>query len=149
MVCGTNQKLLARLEKRYAGNDHVRVYGFRDDISLLMDSADLYFTKPGGLSVTEAAVKNLPMVMINAVAGCEEYNKNFFVKSGLGVTSDSIWSLSRLCMDILSDDESLAQMADAGRRRKWRNAAHVICSTMLEEPEEETDPEAVCVGKKA
>ena len=149
VVCGTNQKLLTRLEKRYAGNDHVRVYGFRDDISLLMDSADLYFTKPGGLSVTEAAVKNLPMVMINAVAGCEEYNKNFFVKSGLGVTSDSIWSLSRLFMDILSDDESLAQMADAGRRRKWRNAAHVICSTMLEEPEEETDPEAVCVGKKA
>lgn len=142
VVCGTNEKLRQKLEKRYSNNDHVRIYGYRQDISLLMDSADLYMTKPGGLSVTEAAVNHLPMVMINAVAGCEEYNKNFYVKSGLGVTSDSIWSLSRLCMDILSDEDSLAQMRASGQRKKWRNAAHVICRTMLDEPEENTDADA-------
>lgn len=148
VVCGTNEKLRMKLEKRYAGNDRVRIYGYRDDISLLMDSADLYMTKPGGLSVTEAAVKNLPMVMINAVAGCEEYNKNFFVKSGLGVTSDSIWSLSRLCMDILSDDNILQQMKDAGQRKEWKNAARLICATMLDEQQEETDPEDDCASNR-
>ena len=41
-------------------------------MALLMDSADLYLTKPGGISVTEAASMRLPMVFIDAVAGCEE-----------------------------------------------------------------------------
>lgn len=131
VVCGTNQKLKAYLDKHHSGDPHIRIYGYRNDISLLMDSADLYMTKPGGLSVTEAAVKNLPMVMINAVAGCEEYNKNFFVKNGLGVTADSIWSLSRLCMDILSDDNSLEQMRGAGRCIQRCNASQMICDCML------------------
>lgn len=148
VICGTNDKLREKLEKRYAVNDHVRIYGFRNDVSLLMDSADLYLTKPGGLSVTEAAVKNLPMVMINAVAGCEEYNKNFFVKSGLGVSADSIWSLARLCMDILSDDENLDQMMKAGKRKTWENAPQMICSKMLDEPDKETDPELDSISIK-
>lgn len=132
VVCGTNENLREKLKKRYGSNDHIRIYGYRNDVSLLMDSADLYLTKPGGLSVTEAATKNLPMVMINAVAGCEEYNKNFFVKYALGVSADSVWSLARLCMDILSDDETLEQMIAAGCRKKWENAPRLICSTMLE-----------------
>ena len=132
VVCGTNEKLYRQLTRRYGDNERIRIYGYRQDIPLLMDSADLYLTKPGGLSVTEAAVKNLPMVMINAVAGCEEYNKNFFVKNGLGVTGDSIWSLSRLCMDILGDDESLAQMRRAGMRKQWKNAPQFICEAILE-----------------
>ncbi len=132
VVCGTNQKLKAYLDRHHSSDPRIRIYGYRNDISLLMDSADLYMTKPGGLSVTEAAVKNLPMVMINAVAGCEEYNKNFFVKNGLGVTADSIWSLSRLCMDILSDENSLEQMRAAGKRLQRGNASQTICDCLLE-----------------
>lgn len=33
------------------------------DMSALMDSADLYLTKPGGLSTSEALAKALPMVL--------------------------------------------------------------------------------------
>ena len=43
----------------------------------MMDSADLFLTKPGGISTTEAMVKGLPMVLVNVVGGCETPNLEF------------------------------------------------------------------------
>ena len=51
--------------------------GARGGCSLLMDTADVYLTKPGGISTTEAAVKGLPLVLMNTVGGCESYNCSF------------------------------------------------------------------------
>jgi len=145
VVCGTNARLRRRLERSHGGDPRVRILGYTDEISLLMDSADLYLTKPGGLSISEAAVKSLPMVMINAVAGCEEYNKNFFLKLGLGVTAESAESLAKLCRDVLCDDDCLARMRRSGVRLHTGNAAELICASMLGEEtptEAQSEPEA-------
>ncbi len=120
VICGTNKKLLTELTREYAGSLKVRVLGFTDQVSLLMDSADLYLTKPGGISVTEAAVKGLPMVYVNAVAGCEDGNLRFFVERGGAVTDDDIGKLAETCVSLMLDDGALARMsknlADIGRR---------------------------------
>ena len=132
VVCGTNEKLYRKLSGRYKDHPQIQIFAYRRDVSVLMDSADLYLTKPGGLSVTEAAVKNLPMVMIDAVAGCEEYNKNFFVKRGMGVTADYVHSLAHLCMDILTDDAALLRLQEAGRSMQRPNAPHLIRDSILD-----------------
>ena len=61
IVCGTNKKLFRWMNKNFHGRRDIHVIEYTNDISLLMDSADLYLTKPGGLSTSEAAVKDLPM----------------------------------------------------------------------------------------
>ena len=70
VVCGTNQKLFRELEQKFDSYPNIHIHGFVQDMSSLMDSADLYLTKPGGLSTSEALAKALPMVLIDAVAGC-------------------------------------------------------------------------------
>ena len=102
------------------------------NISLLMDSADLYVTKPGGISVTEAADKNLPMVIINAVAGCETYNRDFFIHTGGAVTGESVEELAAVCISLLEDDQRRNKMADAFSRREKVNAAEKIYCDMKE-----------------
>ena len=72
-------------------------------MSLLMDGADLYLTKPGGISTSEAAGKRLPMVLIDAVAGVEKYNLKFFVESGGAVTASTPREVADLCIDLLHD----------------------------------------------
>ena len=57
VICGTNNRLRESLERRFAGKPQIRVYGYVNQVPLFMDSADLYLTKPGGISVTEAAAK--------------------------------------------------------------------------------------------
>ena len=111
IVCGTNEKLKEELIEKFGEMPNIHIYGFVRDISSMMDSADLYLTKPGGLSSTEAAAKKLPMVLINAVAGCEEYNLNYFVSLGGAVTADEPEELARLSIRLMETPEKRYAMS--------------------------------------
>lgn len=126
VVCGTNARLQEQLQKEFASNGRIHIYGYVDSIPLLMDSADLYLTKPGGISVTEAMVKGLPMAFINAVAGCESYNMRFFLDRGAAVEADTPDALVDHCTRILLDDDERAKMADSLKRIQPANAAQTI-----------------------
>ena len=54
VVCGNNRELYDRLKKRYGRQ--IIVVGHTDCMADYMRACDLYITKPGGLSSTEAAV---------------------------------------------------------------------------------------------
>lgn len=126
VICGTNRRLYRRLSRRYGANSRIHIRQYVQDISLLMDSADLYLTKPGGISVTEAAAKGLPMVFIDAVAGCEEYNMHYFIQRGAAVTARTPAALASLCLSLLSDPELLAQMSAAAKNASCGDGAKRI-----------------------
>ena len=130
IVCGTNTKLQGELTEEFGELPNVHIHGFVKDMACLMDSTDLYLTKPGGLSATEAAAKMLPMVFIDAVAGCEEYNLNYFVSLGGAVTADNPEDLAQLCIELLHSDDRLEQMKMALAALPHYNAANMICETM-------------------
>lgn len=126
VVCGTNQRLENRLENRVEEKENVRILGYVDNIPALMDSADLYLTKPGGISVSEAAAKALPMVLVNTVGGCEEYNLNYAVDKGIAKTADSPKALLTLTMGLISDDEELNKMRTAALALSKRNGGQIV-----------------------
>ena len=111
VVCGTNERLHRALKHRFQGDGRIRIFGYVDQIPLMMDSADLYLTKPGGISVTEAAAKALPMVFVDAVAGCESYNMRYFMERGGAVTAGTPAELADTCVRLLSDGQQLAAMS--------------------------------------
>lgn len=111
VVCGTNRRLYQQLRRRYREDDRVQVLGYADNVPLLMDSADLFLTKPGGLSVTEAEAKGLPMVLINAVAGCEDYNKRYLMQKGCAVEETTVDALASRCLELLRDSAALERMS--------------------------------------
>ncbi len=129
VVCGTNERLKKKLEK--AEKTNMRVLGYTDKIPQLMDSADLYLTKPGGLSVTEAAAKRLPMFFVDAVSGCEAYNKSFFLSHGMAAASDSFDRLAQDCVSLLLDKERLMAQSKAMEREFCHNPADCILNTFL------------------
>ena len=126
VICGTNQKLERKLTRRFADRKNVRVLGYVSNVSELMDCADLYLTKPGGISVSEATAKGLPMVLINAVAGCEQYNLKYCLERGMAKTADTPEQLSALCAELLSDTEALAGMRQQIERYAHNDAAKSI-----------------------
>ena len=133
VVRGTNERLRRRLERKYAAMPSVHVRGYVESIAPLMRSADLYLTKPGGISVTEAAAMELPMVFINAVAGCEAYNGNFFRHLGGGETGDSVEDLASKCFQLLTDGEKRSRMRQTLAQRGTKNSAELIYQTMSHE----------------
>lgn len=134
VVCGTNEKLKQQLQENFAQETNVHIYGFVQNVTALMDSADLYLTKPGGLSTTEAAAKGLPMVFVDAVAGCEEYNLRYFVSVGGAVTADTPEALVQLCLQLLRDEGRLKTMGAALENAlPCRNAAQRMRQILCEE----------------
>ena len=70
----------------------VTVIGYTSDMAEYMKAADLFVTKPGGLSSTEAAVCGIPVIHVAPIPGCETYNARFFSDYGMSRfchTSDS------------------------------------------------------------
>lgn len=97
---------------------------------MLMDSADVFVTKPGGLCSTEAAVKCVPMVFVNAVGGCENYNLEFFVQRRCAVAGESYEETARLCCELLRSGEMRSAMTTALEMLHLPNAAQTILETM-------------------
>ena len=112
IVCGTNKDLYAQLNGAFSGISNLHVHQTVDYMSLLIQSADLYLTKPGGLSTTEATAAGLPMVLIDAVAGCEEYNLLYFLRRGSALTAGSPEALGETALSLLADPRRLSAMAD-------------------------------------
>lgn len=130
IVCGTNDKLRRTLEKRCVYRPHIHILGYVKDMAGLMDSADVYLTKPGGLSVTEAAAKHLPMVFIDAVAGCEEYNRRYYVRQGSAMTGSGAEEAAAQCLQLLRNEDKRRQMAQALQECQTFDAAQVIFTAM-------------------
>lgn len=126
VICGSNESLYKKLMRRLGDDERIRVLGFTSQVSELMDSADLYLTKAGGLSTSEALNKHLPMFLINAVAGCEEYNAKYFVNRGMAAFAQNEEELPRLCADLLVDDEKLSGMRAQMERYAPGNSAEKI-----------------------
>lgn len=131
VACGTNEHLKKKLDK--AQKNNLRILGYTDTIAQLMDSADLYLTKPGGLSVTEAAAKRLPMMFVDAVSGCETYNKNFFLARHMAAAPKTPDTLAEECAALLQNPEALAAQAKAMEQTFTHSPAECILQTFLNE----------------
>jgi processive 1,2-diacylglycerol beta-glucosyltransferase len=83
-VTGTNQRLKHQLEESARNSSKkVVILSYTDRINELMDISDLLITKPGGMTVSEALVKGLPIFIISPIPGQEEGNASFLIKSGV------------------------------------------------------------------
>ena len=130
IICGTNKRLQRKLELLHGRKENVHIRGYVQDMSMMLDSADVYLTKPGGISVTEAAAKQLPMVFTKAVEGCETYNRLWFVERDAAAAEKKPSALARSCASILADGDRRQAMAEGLGRMNSGNAAMEIYRRM-------------------
>ena len=89
VVCGKNNNLKNKLTKYCSNNQFenkkLHILGFTKDISYLMDYCDVIISKPGGLTVTESIVKNIPLIIPFAIPGQENENIDFLTTKGYSI----------------------------------------------------------------
>nr|WP_242994865.1 MULTISPECIES: glycosyltransferase [unclassified Butyricicoccus] len=86
VVCGNNKKMLYHVEQfasHYQGSCKIYPYGFVHNVEVMMSASDCIVSKPGGLTVSEALAKNLPMLLFDPIPGHEERNVDFLVNNGM------------------------------------------------------------------
>lgn len=112
VVCGNNHKQQSDFERLRDNMPFARihVYGFVDNVHEMMDAADILVSKPGGLTVTEALLKGLPMVVINPIAGHEERNLEFLLNQGACVRAERSFPLDEAIAMLLNDSQRVEDM---------------------------------------
>ena len=80
VLCGSNKQMRYALELRRLYR--VEAMGFTTQVQLYMDSADVLVSKPGGISITEAGTRGVPLLLADMVGGCETRNEAFFTAHG-------------------------------------------------------------------
>lgn len=126
VMVGRNQELKRELDGRYAGDGRIRTVSFTREVSLYMNAADAMVSKPGGLSSTEAAVANIPLVHFREIPGCETKNALFFSSRGMSVRAGSEREAVRLLEELAHDGERAERMREAQRRTVNPTAAEDI-----------------------
>lgn len=116
---GNNEELKASLRQRFAQNRNVYILDFTTQVPLYMDSADLLYTKPGGLTSTESLVKGIPTIHTAPIPGCETKNARFFVSHGLSYSAKSI-------KEQISYGELLIQNAAAREAMRMSQKEHAL-----------------------
>lgn len=113
VVTGRNDVLKKKLERVVLEKnvkDTVQILGFTKNISELMSISDILVTKPGGLTTTEALLKQIPIVVPFFIHGAEEENVDFLLNHGLAVKTNRKYSLRVLVQSLMDHPERLQEM---------------------------------------
>ncbi|QRN85609.1 hypothetical protein JR334_11780 [Clostridia bacterium] len=113
VVCGNDEALHKRLLKKYGeglSEKEIVIHGFYTDIAGLMDQADLLISKPGGLSVSEAIAKKMPMLIPYLIPGQEEDNADFLDAEGAAIKVEDISHIPSIIMLMLEQPYILKTM---------------------------------------
>ncbi|MGG7176940.1 MGDG synthase family glycosyltransferase [Clostridium paraputrificum] len=113
VVCGNNEKLKNSLSKKCQStypNKKLHILGFSNDIASLMEFSDVIISKPGGLTVTEAIAKNLPLIIPFVIPGQEMENTEFLTSSGYAYYVKDIQNINPTVNKLIQNPEYLKTM---------------------------------------
>lgn len=128
VITGNNHKLRESLAANIQTFKHrVRVIGFSSRIPELMACADLLITKPGALTVSEALVSKLPMILFESIPGQEKDNAAYLAKKGAALWLQNNNELSATVQRLISSPPQLqAMQAVAETLQRPYAAAHIV-----------------------
>jgi len=143
-IVGTNYKLMHQLTKYSQGSPKkVKILGYTDRVSDYMDVSDIIITKPGGMTVSEALIKELPILIISPIPGQEERNARFLTNMGAAVRIMDDDEADNILYQIIDNPARIKQMKEMARFLAKPAAAQNIAGLLEKisvEASEETMP---------
>ena len=98
-----------------------------NQMALYMKACDLFLSKPGGLSSTEAAVVKTPYIHMNPIPGCESKNITYFSKTGMSLAVRHPSLELTMALKKLDKPENVQKMRKAQMTNIPQDARSKIC----------------------
>ncbi len=136
ILTGNNGPLKDRIDKDFAKESRVGTVPFTKEVPLYMDACDVLLSKPGGLTSTEAAVRNVPLVHTRPIPGCETKNARFFSSRGLSLFAEEPKEAAKAAARLAADRQLQERIRGSQRETIPPRAAEAIVSYLLEKEDE-------------
>jgi processive 1,2-diacylglycerol beta-glucosyltransferase len=128
-IAGHDNRAHRRLSRlRATTRTSLTVLGWTDDVPALMRSAAVLVTKPGGVTIAEAARCGLPMVLFEGIPGPEDHNSGAAVADGRAVVARERLAAVTAVLTLLRAPDTYAAMAANAWRCARPAAADAIAS---------------------
>ncbi|MCL1922640.1 MAG: glycosyltransferase [Propionibacteriaceae bacterium] len=112
VVCGRNESLLEDLHSLNWKIPH-HLYGFVSDMPQYMTAADIFVTKAGANSVSEAFICGLPTIIYSYLPGQEVGNVDYVLDGGAGTYAATPTQVVEDIRTLVDDDAAREKMAAA------------------------------------
>jgi len=134
VVCGRAENLRRRVQELVRQEPaRFRVLGYSDRMFELMQMADLFIGKPGGMTASEALACGLPMVIFSPIPGQEERNSDHLLEEGAAIKCNDLTTIPYKIDLLLDEPERLRSMRQRALRIAKPAAARTIVETLLQD----------------
>ncbi len=136
VIAGRNTNLKEKICKKLDTVPHqktVCVLGFTDKMNDILASVDILITKPGGLTTTEALLKNIPMVVPFYIPGQEEENLDFLTNCGVALRTTKKFTLPVIIKVLVDDENRINRIKDNISYIKKLDSAENISNLVVNE----------------
>lgn len=128
IVCGSNHKITSKIKKKLGHNPRITIIGYTSHMYLYLYACDILFSKPGGLTSTEAAVAGIPLVHTNPIPGCETVNREFFVTHGMSISASTGKAQIARGLELMQNSNRIKKMQHMQKLNVNAHAARDICN---------------------
>lgn len=104
IITGFNQDLYEKLQTASFKYSNLKVLKYVENMADLMNITDVLVTKAGGITISEALVKGLPMVIYKPVPGQEEINANYLWRHRAAIIAKSDHRLKTAVQHMVSNE---------------------------------------------
>lgn len=136
VVCGNNQSLKAELEPlQHRHPDRIKIFGYVERIDELFRICSCMITKPGGITLSEAAALQVPLILYKPVPGQEKENAELFASKGAAIVINKLEQVRDTVNDLFNHPEKMDEMKANLKLLHQPNAAESILQDILNEAE--------------
>ena len=133
-LTGNDQHARRRLGRlRSSLSASLRVLGWTNEVPALMQVASALITKPGGLTISEAAASALPLVLFDAIPGPERRNAQRVAEAGAGIWRNDARQAARAAVQLLHNEEARQRMSAKAKTLACPEATEKIAQLALGE----------------
>ncbi|MGL6105014.1 MGDG synthase family glycosyltransferase [Romboutsia sp.] len=134
VITGRNESLKEKIDKKISSIEHdknISILGFTNKMNDILASVDVLITKPGGLTTTEALLKDVPMIVPYYIPGQEEENLDFLSNCGSALRTTKKYTLPVLLKVLIDDPSRLDALKKNVRSIRKFNSAQNISSLVV------------------
>jgi len=131
-VAGNNKSMFRWFKKQEKkSKKKLLAYSYVDSVKDLMEVSTLLISKPGGITISEAFVKALPICIIQPIPGQEQMNSDYLIKNNVAVKIDQPSNTGIIVEELLYNRAKLAELSRRAQNYSRPDSAEVIAQTVL------------------
>ncbi|UAL50721.1 MULTISPECIES: diglucosyl diacylglycerol synthase [Metabacillus] len=134
VVCGNNTALKESLESITGKNkENLKLLGYVERVDELFRIASCMVTKPGGITLSEAAAVGVPVILYKPVPGQEKENALFFQENEAALVVNRSEEVYEAVSNLLQNDKKLRRMKRNIKRLHHPNSSLTIMEDIVKE----------------